>query len=262
MRAWWKAKADEIYGIIPDFGGFLVKANSEGQPGPQDYKRTHADGANMLAEAVAPHGGIVMWRAFVYSNEVPVDRVKQAYDEFTPLDGKFLPNVLVQVKNGPLDFQPREPFHPLFGAMPKTPLMMEFQVTKEYLGQDSHLAYLAPLFKEVLDADTYVAGRGSTVAKVVDGSLHGLARTGIAGVANIGTDRDWTGSQFNQANWYAYGRLAWNPALSSVGHRRRMDPDDVVTRSCRRYDHPLDHDGLARGRGELHDAVRPGAHHG
>ena len=216
VRAWWKAKADEIYRLIPDFGGFLVKANSEGQPGPQDYKRTHADGANMLAEAVAPHGGIVMWRAFVYSSEVPVDRIKQAYDEFTPLDGTFLPNVLVQVKNGPLDFQPREPFHPLFGAMPKTPLMMEFQVTKEYLGQDSHLAYLAPLFKEVLDADTWRAGRGSTVAKVVDGSLHGLSRTGIAGVANIGTDRDWTGSQFNQANWYAYGRLAWNPALTSA----------------------------------------------
>ena len=216
VRAWWRAKSAEIYRLIPDFGGFLVKANSEGQPGPQDYRRTHADGANMLADAVAPHGGIVMWRAFVYSNDVPVDRVKQAYDEFTPLDGHFRPNVLVQVKNGPLDFQPREPFHPLFGAMPKTPLMMEFQVTKEYLGQDTHLAYLAPLFKEVLDADTYASGPGSTVARVVDGSLHGLARTGIAGVANIGTDRDWTGSQFNQANWYAFGRLAWNPGLSSA----------------------------------------------
>ena len=160
VRAWWKNKADEIYRFVPDFGGFVVKANSEGQPGPQDYKRTHADGANMLADAVASHGGIVMWRAFVYSSDVPTDRVRQAYDEFKPLDGQFRDNVFVQVKNGALDFQPREPFHPLFGAMPKTPLMMEFQITKEYLGQDTHLAYLAPLFKEVLNADTYANGQG------------------------------------------------------------------------------------------------------
>ena len=216
VREWWKAKVDEIYKIIPDFGGLLVKANSEGQPGPQDYKRTHADGANMLADALAPHGGIAMWRAFVYSNTVPVDRIKQAYDEFKPLDGAFRDNVLVQVKNGPLDFQPREPFHPLFGAMPKTPLMMEFQITKEYLGQDTHLAYLGPLYEEVLNADTWASGKGSTVAKVVDGSLHRYARTGMAGVANIGTDRNWTGSQFNQANWYVFGRLAWNPSLTSA----------------------------------------------
>jgi len=216
VRKWWKGKASEIYRAIPDFGGFLVKANSEGQPGPQDYKRTHADGANMLADAVAPHGGIVMWRAFVYSNEVPLDRTKQAYDEFKPLDGAFRSNVLVQVKNGPLDFQPREPFHPLFGAMPKTPLMMEFQITKEYLGQDTHLAYLGPLFEEVLRSDTWAKGKGSTVASVIDGSLHHYARTGIAGVANVGTDRNWTGSQFNQANWYAYGRLAWDPRQSSA----------------------------------------------
>ena len=148
----------------------MVKANSEGQPGPQNYQRTHADGANMLADAVAPHGGIVMWRAFVYSNETPTDRFKQAYDEFKPLDGKFRKNVMVQVKNGPIDFQPREPFHPLFGAMPKTPLMMEFQITQEYLGQGTHLVYEAPLFKECLDADTYAKGKGSTVAKVIDGS--------------------------------------------------------------------------------------------
>lgn len=216
VRKWWKDKADEIYRTIPDFGGFVVKANSEGQPGPQDYKRSHADGANMLADAVAPHGGIVMWRAFVYSNEVPTDRVKQAYDEFTPLDGAFHPNVLVQVKNGPLDFQPREPFHPLFGAMPKTPLTMEFQITKEYLGQDTHLVYLGSLFEEVLRADTWAHGKGSTVASVIDGSLHGYARTGIAGVSNVGTDRNWTGSHFNQANWYAYGRLAWDPLQSSA----------------------------------------------
>jgi alpha-glucuronidase len=215
VRAWWKKKADEIYAAIPDFGGFLVKANSEGQPGPQDYRRTHADGANMLAEAVGPHGGVVMWRAFVYSNETPTDRAKQAYDEFKPLDGKFAANVLVQVKNGAIDFQPREPFHPLFGAMPKTPLMMEFQITKEYLGFATHLAYLGPLYEEALDADTRVKGKGSTVARVVNGELHGYTVTGMAGVANIGSDRNWSGSHFDQANWYAYGRLAWDPELSS-----------------------------------------------
>jgi alpha-glucuronidase len=216
VRAWWTRKAAEIYRAVPDFGGFVVKANSEGQPGPQDYDRTHADGANMLAEAVAPHGGVVMWRAFVYSDDVPVDRVKQAYDEFQPLDGRFRENVLVQVKNGPLDFQPIEPFHPLFGAMPRTPLVMEFQITKEYLGQDTHLVFLGPYFEEVLDADTYAKGPGSTVAEVLDGSLHGYRRTGIAGVSNVGDDRNWTGSHFNQANWYAYGRLAWDPDLASA----------------------------------------------
>jgi len=215
VAAWWKAKADEVYAIIPDFGGFLVKANSEGQPGPQDYGRSHADGANMLADAVAPHGGIVMWRAFVYSHETPDDRAKQAYTEFVPLDGTFRDNVLVQVKNGAIDFQPREPFHPLFGAMPKTPLMMEFQITKEYLGFATHLAYLAPMYKEVLDADTYRPKKGSTVAKIVDGSLDGHKLSAMAGVANIGVDRNWSGSHFDQANWYAYGRLAWNHGLTS-----------------------------------------------
>ncbi len=155
VQQWWKNKAAEIYKLIPDFGGFLVKANSEGQPGPQNYGRTHADGANMLADAVAPNGGIVMWRAFVYSNESPEDRFKQAYNEFKPLDGKFRSNVLIQVKNGPIDFQPREPFSPLFGAMPKTPLVMEFQITQEYLGQATNLVYEAPMFKETLDSDTY-----------------------------------------------------------------------------------------------------------
>jgi alpha-glucuronidase len=215
VRTWWKAKADEIYRHVPDFGGFLVKANSEGQPGPQDYKRTHADGANMLAEALKPHGGTVMWRAFVYSNEQPEDRAKQAYNEFKPLDGKFRDNVIVQVKNGPIDFQPREPFHPLFGAMPKTPLMMEFQITKEYLGFATHLAYLGTMWEEVLRQDTFAAGKGSTVAEVIDGSLHGYRLTGMAGVANIGTDRNWSGSHFDQANWYAFGRLAWNPGLAA-----------------------------------------------
>jgi alpha-glucuronidase len=215
VRAWWKAKVEEVYTQIPDFGGFLVKANSEGQPGPQDYNRTHADGANMLAEAVAPHGGVVIWRAFVYSNKTPTDRAKQAYDEFVPLDGKFADNVLVQVKNGAIDFQPREPFHPLFGAMPKTPLMMEFQITKEYLGFATHLTYLGTLFEEALDSDTMVKGKGSTVAKVIDGELHGYKKTGMAGVSNIGADRNWTGSDFDQANWYAFGRLAWDPKLSA-----------------------------------------------
>jgi alpha-glucuronidase len=216
VAAWWKRKADEIYGLIPDFGGFLVKANSEGQPGPQDYGRTHAEGANVLADALGPHGGVVMWRAFVYSAESPDDRAKQAYSEFKPLDGAFRPNVLVQVKNGPIDFQPREPFHPLFGAMPKTPLMMEFQNTQEYLGFATHLVFLAPLFEEVLRADTHAEGDGSTVGKVIDGTLHGYARTGMAGVANIGTDRNWCGSAFACANWYAFGRLAWDHELTSA----------------------------------------------
>lgn len=215
VAKWWKDKADEIYRYIPDFGGFLVKANSEGQPGPQDYGRSHADGANVLAAALAPHGGIVIWRAFVYSNEQPEDRAKQAYSEFVPLDGKFRDNVLLQVKNGAIDFQPREPFHPLFGAMPKTPLMMEFQITKEYLGFATHLVYLAPMYEETLQSDTWRKGKGSTVAKVIDGTLHGYHQTGMAGVANIGSDRNWTGSQFDQANWYAFGRLAWNPSQTS-----------------------------------------------
>lgn len=215
VKEWWKKKIDTIYQYIPDFGGFLVKANSEGQPGPQNYQRTHADGANMLANAIGSRG-IVMWRAFVYSNETPTDRVKQAYDEFKPLDGAFRKNVLVQVKNGPLDFQPREPFHPLFGAMPKTPLMIEFQITMEYLGQGTHLVFEAPLFKECLDADTYAKGKGSTVAKVIDGSVDNYSVTGIAGVANIGNERNWTNHPFGQANWYAFGRLAWDHDLSSA----------------------------------------------
>jgi len=215
VAAWWKRKADEIYALIPDFGGFLVKANSEGQPGPQDYRRSHAEGANMLADAVAPHGGIVMWRAFVYSSEAPDDRHKQAYNEFKPLDGLFRDNVLLQVKNGAIDFQPREPFHPLFGAMPKTPLMMEFQITQEYLGFATHLVYLAPLFEEALRADTYARGKGSEVAKVIDGTIDGYRHTGMAGVSNVGTDRNWCGAVFACANWYAFGRLAWDPWLGS-----------------------------------------------
>jgi alpha-glucuronidase len=211
VRAWWTAKADEIYRAIPDFGGFVVKANSEGQPGPQDYQRSHADGANVIADAVRPHGGVVMYRAFVYSENNSEDRAKQAYADFKPLDGKFADNVIVQVKNGAIDFQPREPFHPLFGAMPKTPLMMEFQITKEYLGQATHLVYLGPLFQETLESDTWAHGKGSTVARVLEGKVDPYRITGMAGVANIGVDRDWSGSTFNQANWFAFGRYAWNP---------------------------------------------------
>lgn len=205
VRQWWKDKADEIYGLIPDFGGFLVKANSEGQEGPQDHGRTHADGANMLAEALAPHGGIVMWRAFVYAPTSP-DRANQAVEEFEPLDGEFLDNVIIQIKNGPVDFQPREPFSPLFGRMPKTKLMMEFQVTQEYLGFSNHLAYLGTMYEECLDSDTYADGEGSTVARMI---------TGIAGVANTGQDPNFCGYVFAQSNWYMFGRLSWNPELSA-----------------------------------------------
>lgn len=196
VAAWWKNKADEIYSLIPDFGGFLVKANSEGQPGPMDFGRTHADGANMLARALAPHNGIVMWRAFVYS-PIDADRAKQAYMEFQPLDGQFDPNIIIQIKNGPIDFQPREPYSPLFGAMPQTAEMVEFQVTQEYLGHANHLAFLAPMWKEFFD--------------YVDPS----SLKAIAGVANIGDSECMTGNPLADANRYAFGRLAWDPSLSS-----------------------------------------------
>jgi len=215
VAKWWQNKAHEIYSRIPDFGGFLVKANSEGQPGPQNYGRSHADGANMLADALAPYGGVVIWRAFVYAADDPTDRAKQAYSEFVPFDGKFRDNVLLQVKNGPIDFQPREPFHPMFGAMPHTPLVMEFQITQEYLGFATHLVFLPKLYEEVLQADTYRPGKGATVAKVIEGSMHPKSHTGMAGVANIGTARNWTGHPFGQANWYGFGRLAWDPDMSS-----------------------------------------------
>jgi alpha-glucuronidase len=211
VAAWWRAKADEIYRLIPDFGGFLVKANSEGQPGPRDYHRTHADGANCMADALAPHGGVVMWRCFVYDDRVDPDRAKRAFKEFAPLDGHFRPNVFLQVKYGPIDFQPREMFHPLFGVMPRTPLMGEVEVTQENTGHSTSLAYLGPTWKEFLDADTFRAGPGTTIASI----LEHQPMTGIAGVANTGTDRNWCGHDFAQANWYAFGRLAWDPALSA-----------------------------------------------
>jgi alpha-glucuronidase len=212
--AWWQARAKEIYRLVPDFGGFLVKANSEGLPGPQDFGRTHADGANMLADVLKPYGGLVMWRAFVY-NPTDQDRAKQAYSEFMPLDGQFRDNVIIQVKNGPVDFQPREPFSPLFGAMKKTSVMPELQITQEYLGQSIQLVYLAPMWEECLTSDTYQSGKGSTVARCTDGSLYPQKQTAIAGVANIGLDRNWCGHLFAQSNWYAFGRLAWNNSLTS-----------------------------------------------
>ena len=193
---WWKDKVNEIYKMIPDFGGFLVKANSEGEPGPQDFGRTHADGANMLASVLKPHKGIVMWRAFVYAPQSP-DRANQAYLEFMPLDGQFTDNVIIQIKNGPVDFQPREPYSPLFTAMQKTQMMVEFQLTQEYLGAANHLVYLAPMWQEFFSF-------------VKPGSLKAMA-----GVANIGNDTNWCGHHFAQANWYAFGRTAWNPALTS-----------------------------------------------
>jgi alpha-glucuronidase len=214
VQAWWKKEVDGIYRRIPDFGGFVVKANSEGQPGPRDYNRSQAEGANVIADALKPHGGTVFWRAFVYSEKDPTDRAKQAYNEFKPLDGKFRDNVFVQTKNGAIDFQPREPAHPLFGAMPKTNLALEVQLTKEYLGQTTNLVYLPVLFKEVLDWDTFAKGKGSTVAKVIDGSLEGHDQSAMVGVSNIGDDRNWTGAQFSQADWYGFGRLAWSPDLS------------------------------------------------
>jgi len=213
--AFWRDKADAIYRVVPDFGGFVVKANSEGQPGPGDYGRTHAEGANLLADALAPHGGTVFWRAFVYANDGREDRARQAYNELAPLDGEFRDNVLLQVKNGPIDFQPREPFHPLFGAMPRTSLAAEFQLTQEYLGFATHLAYLAPLLRETLDSDTFAPGPGSTVARVLDGTAQRRPAGGMVAVANIGTDRNWCGHPFAQANWFAFGRLAWNPGLAA-----------------------------------------------
>ena len=220
VRAWWKRIVAGIYRHIPDFGGFLVKADSEHRPGPFTYGRDHADGANMLAEALAPYGGFVIWRCFVYNcmqdwRDRRTDRARAAYDHFTPLDGRFADNAILQIKNGPMDFQVREPVSPLFGALPKTNVMMEFQITQEYTGQQRHLCYLVPQWKEVLEFDTHARGPGSAVKDIVTGRLFGAAHGGFAGVSNIGDDENWTGHTLAQANLYGYGRLVWNPDLSA-----------------------------------------------
>lgn len=218
VQAWWKARAEKIYSYIPDFGGYLVKADSEGQPGPQGYGRNHADGANMLADTLKPFNGIVFWRAFVYHPDIG-DRFRGAYDEFTPLDGKFKENVILQIKNGPIDFQPREPISPLFTSLKKTNVMMEVQVTQEYFGFATHLAYQGPLFEEALNTDLLVKGKGSTLANILNGQLnkatHKNARTGMAAVINPGTDRNWTGHPFVQSSWYAFGRMAWDYSVTA-----------------------------------------------
>ncbi|MCL6549139.1 MAG: alpha-glucuronidase, partial [Alicyclobacillus sp.] len=225
VAAWWRDAAAEIYRHIPDFGGLLVKADSEGRPGPFTYGRDHADGANMLADAVAPFGGTVIWRCFVYNHlqdwrDRSTDRARAAYDHFQPLDGRFADNVILQIKNGPMDFQVREPVSPLLGAMPRTNQMLELQITQEYTGQQRHLCYLLPQWQEVVRFDTYVKGTGSTVAKAASGALHGRRLGGFAAVSNIGDDVFWTGHVLAQANLYGYGRLAWDPDLAA---------DDIAT---------------------------------
>ncbi|MFU8781319.1 MAG: alpha-glucuronidase family glycosyl hydrolase [Kiritimatiellia bacterium] len=212
VEAWWTAKVNEIYALIPDFGGFLVKADSEGMPGPRKYKRTHIEGANMLARALKPQGGNLIWRAFVYGSSD--DRARDAYDEFTPLDGQFLDNVILQIKNGPLDFQPCEPFTPLFGDMPQTRLSLEVQIAKEYLGHAASAAYMGPMWKEILQTDTYAEGEGSSIARMLKGELQEHRIECIAGVTNTGDEPGWCGHVLNPANWYAFGRLAWNPDLA------------------------------------------------
>jgi alpha-glucuronidase len=214
VQQWWKERTKKVYEYIPDFGGYLVKANSEGQPGPQDYGRNHADGANMLAAALKPFGGVVFWRAFVYHPDIG-DRFRGSYDEFKPLDGKFADNVILQVKNGPIDFQPREPYSALFSAMEKTNMMMEFQVTQEYFGFATHLAYQGPLFEESLRTETFAKGEGSTIGNILEGKIFNSKRTGMAAVINPGTDRNWTGHPFVQSSWYAFGRMAWDHTISA-----------------------------------------------
>lgn len=217
VRSWWKKQVEVIYRYIPDFGGFVVKADSEHRPGPFTYGRNHVDGANMLAEALAPYDGVLIWRCFVYNclqdwRDRSTDRARAAYDHFKPLDGQFAENVILQIKNGPMDFQVREPVSPLFGAMPKTNQMMEFQMTQEYTGQQIHLYYLVPQWKEILDFDTFARGEGSTVASIVDGSLFGSRESGVTAVVNVGNDVNWTGYLLAQANFYGYGRLIWDSA--------------------------------------------------
>ncbi|SIS83848.1 alpha-glucuronidase family glycosyl hydrolase [Alicyclobacillus vulcanalis] len=239
VEAWWRAAADRIYRHIPDFGGFLVKADSEFRPGPFTYGRDHKDGANMLARALAPHGGLVIWRAFVYNclmdwRDRRSDRARAAYDHFVPLDGLFLDNVLIQIKHGPIDFQVREPVSPLFGGLRSTNVMLELQITQEYTGQQRDVCYLAPMWKQVLDFDTHARGEGSTVAEIARGALFGRPHGGMAGVANVGDSPNWTGHSLAQANLYAFGRLAWDPSLDPAEIAREWaqltygDEADVV----------------------------------
>lgn len=220
VQLWWRTAAERVYRSIPDFGGFLVKADSEFRPGPFTYGRDHADGANMLAAALAPFGGRVIWRCFVYNctqdwRDRKTDRARAAYDHFTPLDGRFQDNVLLQIKNGPMDFQVREPVSPLFGGLKKTNQILELQITQEYTGQQIHVCYLVPQWKEILEFDTESQGAGSTVANIVSGAIHNRRLGGMAAVSNIGDDANWTGNVLAQANLYGYGRLAWNPGLAA-----------------------------------------------
>ena len=251
-----------MYRLIPDFGGFLVKASSEGMPGPQEYGRTHADGANMLAEALEPHGGIVMWRSFVYDAGSDADRVKRAYKEFVPLDGQFRSNVFVQPKNGPLDFQPREPVQPLFGAMSKTPLMLELQITQEYLGHSTHLVYLAPMWKEYLQFDTFARGPGSSLASIVDGSLHRYRMTGIAGVANTGDE-----TQLVRTSLRPGKLVCLRPACLGPHADSRMTIADEWIRMTLGNDRnvvvdgSIDDDGIMGSMRQLHDSTWSAPHH-
>lgn len=220
VREWWNIQTAKVYAAIPDFGGYLIKADSENRPGPFTYNRDHADGANMLAEALRPFGGLVIWRCFVYNckqdwRDRTTDRARAAYDHFKPLDGRFADNVILQIKNGPMDFQVREAVSPLFGAMENTNQVIEFQITQEYTGQQRHLAYLVPQWKEILDFDTYAKGKGSEIKRIADGSLYQRQYSGFAAVSNIGADASWTGHPLAQANLYGYGRLGWNPELSA-----------------------------------------------
>jgi alpha-glucuronidase len=241
VQQWWKERVAAIYSQIPDLGGFLVKADSEHRPGPFTYGRTHAEGANMLGEALKPYGGVVIWRCFVYNcqqdwRDTQTDRARAAYDHFQPLDGQFMDNVILQIKNGPMDFQVREPVSPLFGGLERTNQILELQITQEYTGQQRHLCYLVPMWKEVLDFDTYARGEGSTVARIAAGAVFPMAFSGIAGVSNVGSDPNWTGHTLAQANLYGYGRLAWNPGLSAERITREWavltfghDPEVVQT---------------------------------
>lgn len=241
VAKWWRDAATEIYHFIPDFGGFLVKADSESRPGPFTYGRDHAEGANMLASALKPYGGVVIWRCFVYNckqdwRDTKTDRANAAYDNFMPLDGQFLDNVILQIKNGPMDFQVREPVSPLLGGLRNTNQIMELQITQEYTGQQKHVCFLVPQWKEILDFDTLSKGKGSTIKKIIAGEVHPQEHCGIAAVSNIGNDLNWTGHQLAQANLYGYGRLAYNPDLSAEGIaeewvRLTFSSNDIVVKT-------------------------------